>query len=89
VGLRTPRNMEVTESHREIFSSSKFVEGVHLEVSAYPSAFLARLAFQACSFNHSDISPFRINDLLAPAADYRTRRPLFPARTPSPLYSVV
>jgi len=24
---------------------------------------LARFAFQACSFNHSDISPFRINDL--------------------------
>jgi hypothetical protein len=26
---------------------------------------LARFAFQACSFNHSDISPFRINDLRA------------------------
>ena len=24
---------------------------------------LARFAFQACSFNHSDISPFRINNL--------------------------
>jgi hypothetical protein len=24
---------------------------------------LARFAFQACSFNHSDISPFRINEL--------------------------
>ena len=26
---------------------------------------LARFAFQACSFNHSYISPFRINDLRA------------------------
>ena len=26
---------------------------------------VARFAFQACSFNHSDISPFRINDLRA------------------------
>jgi len=26
---------------------------------------LARFAFQACSFNHSDISPFRINHLRA------------------------
>ena len=26
---------------------------------------LGRFAFQACSFNHSDISPFRINDLRA------------------------
>jgi hypothetical protein len=24
---------------------------------------LARFAFQACSYNHSDISPFRINHL--------------------------
>jgi len=26
---------------------------------------VAKIAFQACSFNHSDISPFRINDLRA------------------------
>jgi hypothetical protein len=26
---------------------------------------LARFAFQACSFNHSDTSPFRVNDLRA------------------------
>src|SRR6188472_2446887 len=26
---------------------------------------VARFAFQACSFNHSDISPFRINELRA------------------------
>jgi hypothetical protein len=29
----------------------------------YHSVSVARLAFQACSFNHSDISPFRINNL--------------------------
>ena len=27
---------------------------------------VARFAFQACSFNHSDISPFRIKHLRAP-----------------------
>jgi len=36
-------------------------------VEALPSglASLARFAFQACSFNHSDISPFRIKHLRA------------------------
>jgi hypothetical protein len=33
------------------------------DVSVYHSACIARFAFQACSFNHSDISPFRINHL--------------------------
>jgi len=28
--------------------------------------FMTRFAFQACSFNHSDISPYRINDLRTP-----------------------
>ena len=32
---------------------------------------LARFVFQACSFNHSDISPFQINDLRAVWTDYR------------------
>jgi hypothetical protein len=38
-------------------------------------------AFQACSFNHSDISPFRINHLRVACEDYRTRWRLL---TPSP-----
>ena len=37
-------------------------------------------AFQACSFNHSDISPFKINDLRAVDRDYRTRRQ-YPSRS--------
>ncbi len=36
--------------------------------------------FQACSFNHSDISPFRINDLRATDRGYRIRRGL-PSRS--------
>jgi len=40
----------------------------------YVSASLQRTAFQACSFNHSDISPFRINDLRAVSGDIITRR---------------
>jgi len=31
----------------------------------YHSMRLAGVVFQACSFNHSDISPFKINDLRA------------------------
>jgi hypothetical protein len=31
---------------------------------------LTSFDFQACSFNHSDISPFRINELQAAADDY-------------------
>ena len=32
---------------------------------------LGRFAFQACSFNHSDISPFRINSLRRSETVYR------------------
>ena len=32
----------------------------------YVSTWLERFAFQACSFNHSDISPFRIKHLREP-----------------------
>jgi hypothetical protein len=35
------------------------------EVLRYHSVQLAGVVFQACSFNHSDISPFRINNLRA------------------------
>jgi hypothetical protein len=58
VGLKVPRDMEVTGAHRAIFSSGQFVEGVRVKVSARPSVFLEAFAFQACSLNHSDISPF-------------------------------
>ena len=33
------------------------------QVFRYRSVSVATIAFQACSFNHSDISPFRINNL--------------------------
>ena len=42
-----------------------------MAVPWYHSERLAGFAFQACSFNHSDISPFRINDLRAVWIDYR------------------
>jgi len=35
------------------------------EMFRYYSMQLAGIAFQACSIDHSDISPFRINDLRA------------------------
>ena len=38
------------------------------------SVSVAGFVFQACSIDHSDISPFRINKLRAACANYRTRR---------------
>jgi len=35
---------------------------------------VASFAFQACSFNHSDISPFRVNDLRAIGRQIIARR---------------
>ena len=35
---------------------------------------LEEFAFQACSFNHSDISPFRVNDLRAIGRQIIARR---------------
>ena len=46
-------------------------------------------AFQACSFNHSDISPFRINKLRAVANNYRTRRSNSGIVRPSRSYSTI
>jgi hypothetical protein len=34
---------------------------MHNHMSLCPSVPLGDIAFQACAFNHSDISPFRIN----------------------------
>ncbi len=42
-----------------------FVGKLLEEQDRYYSVSVARIAFQACSFNHSAISPFRVNDLRA------------------------
>ena len=54
-----------TGSHREAFCGGKSLNRLREEVFQYRSVILATIAFQACSFNHSDISPFRINHLRA------------------------
>ena len=64
--------------------SQKVAERVGFE----PTVRVSRThAFQACSFNHSDISPFKINDLRAVSRDYRTRHRLFRNLLGSRLYS--
>ena len=45
------------------------VETTAENVIRYVSTLLQRSAFQACSFNHSDISPFRINHLRVRGSD--------------------
>jgi hypothetical protein len=49
---------------------------------------LARFAFQACSFNHSDISPFRISDLRA-VWNSAAQTPLQTYRSQCDLHSAV
>jgi hypothetical protein len=58
------------------------------EVFRYHSVQLTETAFQACSFNHSDISPFRINDLRA-AWNRIAQKPLhgYPIRRVLPFQS--
>ena len=50
-------------SHQEAFSSGNLLNRLREEVCPYHSVQLAGIAFQACSIDHSDISPFRINEL--------------------------
>ena len=85
--VRSPRNHPQTPtftgSHREAFCGGKSLNRLREEVFRYHSVSVAGFAFQACSFNHSDISPFRIKRLRVASEDYRTRcRLLRPSRIP-------
>ena len=53
------------ETPRETSPGGQVVETTAENVIRYVSTLLQRSAFQACSIDHSDISPFRINDLRA------------------------
>jgi hypothetical protein len=57
---RTPT---FTASHRGVSCSGKLLNRLRNEVFRYHLVLLAGFAFQACSIDHSDISPFRINNL--------------------------
>ena len=76
--VRSPRNYPQTPtftgSHQEAFCGGKSLNRLREEMFWYHPMWLAGIVFQACSFNHSDISPCRINKLRAVAANYRTRR---------------
>jgi len=65
--VRSPRNRRQTPtftgSHRGAFCGGKSLNRLCKEVFRCHSVSLAGFAFQACSIDHSDISPFRINDL--------------------------
>src|SRR4026209_2555608 len=79
--VRSPRNHPQTPtftgSHREAFCGGKSLNRLREELSQYHPVCVARTAFQACSFNHSDISPCRINNLRAVETNYRIRRRSF------------
>ena len=60
-----PQTQTLTGSHQEAFCGGKSLTRLSEEAFQYRSVSVAGFVFQACSFNHSDISPFRINDLRA------------------------
>ena len=59
--VRSPRNRRQTPtftgSHREAFCGGKSLNRLREELFQYHSVSVAGIVFQACSFNHSDISP--------------------------------
>ena len=60
--VRSPRNGQQIRtfkgSDREAFCSGKSLNRLRVEVFRYHSGSVAGFDFQACSFNHSDISPY-------------------------------
>ena len=67
--VRSPRNYRQTPTltglHQEASCGGKSLNRLREEMFRYDSVRLAGIAFQACSIDHSDISPFRINALRA------------------------
>jgi hypothetical protein len=62
-GVYPRQTPPLTGRHEERPSGGQVVETTAENVSRYVSTLFQRSAFQACSLNHSDISPFRINHL--------------------------
>src|SRR6476469_10397357 len=60
-----PQTSAFTGSHQEAFCGGKSLNRLREEMFRYYSMQLAGIVFQACSIDHSDISPFKINDLRA------------------------
>ena len=75
-----------TASHRGTSGEPKSLKGLREEMFRCHSMRLAGIAFQGCSFNHSDISPFRIIDLRALSVlgsadcDHLRTFPVYPRR---------
>jgi hypothetical protein len=76
--VRSPRNQPqpptFTGSHQEAFCGGKSLNRLCEEMFRCCSMQLAGVVFQACSFNHSDISPSLESFASGRAPDYRTRR---------------
>ena len=52
-----PQTPTFTGSHQEAFRGGKSLNRLRQEMLRYHSMQLTGIVFQACSFNHSDISP--------------------------------
>jgi len=80
----------LTESHQRVPSSGKSSISLRVEVARYRSVHFARVAFQACAFNHSAISPLLESITYERLrADYRTRRGRCRRRVRTGLHSAV
>jgi hypothetical protein len=62
-GVYPGQTSSLTGRHEERCPGRQVVETTVENVIRYVPTLFHCIAFQACSFNHSDISPFRINDL--------------------------
>jgi hypothetical protein len=73
-GVYPRQTPSLTGRHGERPPRREGVETTAKNVIRYVSTLFQRSAFQACSFNHSDISPFRVNDLQAIGRQIIARR---------------
>jgi hypothetical protein len=65
-GVYPRQTPSLTGRHGERPLGGQVVETTAENVNQYVSTLFQRSAFQACSIDHSDISPFRINNLRSP-----------------------
>ena len=66
MGVKTPDEHQGLQTHTEEWGWRVLLaDHARVDVPWSGSGSLDGFAFQACSIDHSDISPFRINDLRA------------------------
>jgi hypothetical protein len=65
VRFKTSKTSRFTDAHGVVIGEGSVADRVCVDALRSGLMSFASFVFQACSFNHSDISPFRINYLAA------------------------